>query len=314
MYDFALSPYMKFPRHAWRKYRKDTPMLVDETDLNNLRGKVEPISLLEIEEVYLPLARLLNLYIEATQNLHKVSTRFLDRPEPKVPYIIGVVGSVAVGKSTTSRILQSLLSRWPHHSSVDIVNTDGFIYPNAILEERQMMSRKGFPESYNLALLMQCLTDLKSGKCQVKIPIYSHYTYDIEPGQYQVIEQPDIVIVEGLNLLQVSDFEAEQQARIFLSDFFDFTIYVDAQTEVIKQWFLQRFMLFRSTAKQDPDAYFNRFSQMSNEMAQAFATDVWTDINEANLIKHILPFKERAKLILVKDSDHSVQEIYLRKI
>jgi type I pantothenate kinase len=308
------SPYIKFSRDSWRAFRKGTPMTLSEEDLRYVRGQLEAVSLLEVEEIYLPLSRLLNLYVAATQELYKVTGQFLGHPEPRVPYIIGVAGSVAVGKSTTSRILRELLARWPNHLRVELVTTDGFIYPNAYLEKHELMNRKGFPESYDLRKFIQFLSDLKSGKPELQVPIYSHHDYDILPDEFQIVDRPDIVIVEGLNVLQVSPIKFEQQTRIFVSDFFDFSIYVDAETAIIKNWFLQRFMLFRNKARSDPTAFFYRFANLSDQEAEDFALQVWTEINEANLYENILPFKQRAKLILVKGADHAVHEVFLRKI
>lgn len=308
------SPYLHFSREIWRQFRKETPLTLSEEDLAKLHGQIEVVSLSEVEEIYLPLSRLLNLYVAATQNLYQVTGKFLDHPEPRVPYIIGIAGSVAVGKSTTSRVLQALLSRWPHHPRVELVTTDGFIYPGSILQQRQLMNRKGFPESYDLLRLIRFLSDLKSGKRNLHVPLYSHHNYDIIPDEFQLIDQPDIVIVEGINVLQVATSGALQKSRVFVSDFFDFTIYVDAETEVIKQWFLERFWVFRAKAKNDPTAFFHQFTQMNDSDALAFAENVWHEINQANLYENILPFRERAKLILKKGVRHGVEEIFLRKI
>ena len=308
------SPYIVFSRESWREFRKDTPLTLTQAELDKLHGQIEVVSLEEVSDIYLPLSRLLNLYVSATQDLYRVTGKFLGNPEPKVPYIIGVAGSVAVGKSITSRILQALLSRWPHHPRVELITTDGFLYPNAILEERGLINRKGFPESYDLRQLIDFLFSLKSGKPNIRVPLYSHHHYDILPDQYQVINQPDIVIVEGLNVLQVASFKPEQQTRVFVSDFFDFTIYVDAKTEVIKQWFLKRFMLFREKAKTKKEDFFYQFVKMDKKTALAFAEGIWQEINAANLYENIIPFKERAKLILEKAADHSIQNVYLRKL
>ncbi len=306
------SPYLEFPRQVWREFRKETPLTLSEEDLQLLKGQNEPVSLAEVVEIYLPLSRLLNLYIAATQQLYRATTEFLGHPEPKVPYIIGIAGSVAVGKSTTSRILQALLSRWPHHPRVALVTTDGFVYPNAHLAQFQL--RKGFPESYNRRELINFLVDLKAGQPNLKIPVYSHYYYDILPGQYQTVEQPDIVIVEGLNVLQLPIQPLADHSRWFVSDFFDFTIYVDAPTSIIKQWYVNRFMAFRAKAQQDPQAFFYRFAKLSDAEALTAAYQVWSEINECNLHENILPFKNRARLILEKSEDHAIKKVFLRKL
>lgn len=310
----AHSPYLTFSRKAWHALKKDTPLTLSEADLLALKGQNEPVSLLEVEEIYLPLSRLLNLYIGATQNLYKTTTQFLGHPEPKVPYLIGVAGSVAVGKSTTARILQALLSRWPNHPNVMLMTTDGFLHPNAVLETQDLMHKKGFPESYDRRALVNFLVDLKSGKPNLKAPMYSHHHYDIIPNSFQQIGTPDIVIVEGLNVLQVPEAASVSKAQWFVSDFFDFTIFVDAETNVIEQWYLDRFMAFREKAKDDDTAFFHQFYQWPDRKALQFAKDIWKDINEKNLEENISPFKYRAHLVLEKGEDHSVQEVFLRKL
>ncbi len=265
----------------------------------------------EVEEIYLPLSRLLSLYVTATQSLYQVSSAFLGNPEPKVPYIIGIAGSVAVGKSTTSRILQALLSRWPDHPKVSLVTTDGFLYPLAELEKRDLLSQKGFPESYDIQNLLAFLTAIKSGEGPVYAPVYSHHTYDILPDERIEVDWPDIVIVEGLNILQTGPIE---EAGVFVSDFFDFTIFVDAETSSVKQWFIERVLQFRETAFQDPSAYFHSISKMTEEETMKFSDRVWHEINERNLFENILPFRDRAQLILRKGPSHSVDKVLLRKL
>ncbi len=306
------SYFLRFPRQRWADFREDTPLSLGPADLEKLRGTNDPVSLAEVEQVYLPLSRLLNLYVAASQQLHSVTTRFLGDSAPRVPYIIAVSGSVGVGKSTTSRVLQALLSRWPHHPRVALLTTDGFLHPNATLQARGIMHRKGFPESYDLRALLRCLQDLKAGKTEVEAPVYSHHSYDIVPGDRVRLEAPDIVIVEGLNVLQVGH-AGKRQARLFVSDFFDFSIYVDAPSAVIRQWYIERFALFATQARRTPDAYFHRFADMSRSAMDAYAIKVWTETNEVNLHKNILPFRERARLILQKDAHHRIENILLRR-
>lgn len=311
------SPYLHFNRVIWRKFRQDTPLTLSEADLLQLKGQNEPVSLLEVAEIYLPLSRLLNLYVTATQELYTVTTRFLGHPAPKVPYVIGIAGSVAVGKSTTSRILQALLSRWPNHPRVVLLTTDGFLYPNEALKQRHLMEKKGFPESYDTRALMKFLTDVKAGKPDLQVPVYSHHYYDIVPGEVLVVDQPDIVILEGLNVLQLPILKSTENIKYpqwFVSDFFDFTVYVDAKIEVIRTWYIERFMVFREKARDDPQAFFYRFTKWSDEAALAFARNIWQTINARNLVENILPFKQRARLILKKAEDHSVETVFLRKI
>jgi type I pantothenate kinase len=307
----SLSPYMKFSRKQWRDYRDDTPLHLTEAELATLRGFNESISITEVEDIYLPLSRLLNLYVTQTQNLHAITNQFLHQNTHKVPYIIGVSGSVAVGKSTTSRILQTVLSRWSHHPKVALVSTDGFLYSSAELKARGLMARKGFPESYNRQALLQFLNDLKSGKSQVSMPVYSHAIYDIT-DEIVHITAPDILIIEGLNILQMPDI-AETQ-RVYVSDFIDFNIFVTAPIAMIKSWFLERFRSFRLHAVDKPHLYFHQFSRMEEPEAMAFAASIWESINAPNLLTNILPYQYRAQLILEKGADHGIEQVYLRKL
>jgi type I pantothenate kinase len=309
----SLSPYLRFRRDEWAALRADTPLPLADRDLDRIHGLVERMSLREIEEVYLPLSRLLNLYVAAVQGLYRATATFLGHGEEKVPFLIGLGGSVAVGKSTAARALRELLARWPHHPRVDIVTTDGFLYPTAVLEERGLLGRKGFPESYDVRALLAFVRDLKAGKDQVTSPVYSHVLYDIVPGEAVVVEQPDIVIVEGLNVLQTSA-AAEGAPRVFVSDYFDFTIYVDAATEDIRSWYLERFLALRYTAFRDPSAYFHRYARLSDAEATETAGRIWDEINEPNLVANILPTRERADLVLRKARDHAVAEVRLRKL
>lgn len=300
---------MTFGREDWSILRAATPMTLREDDLAQLRGINDRIDLDEVATVYLPLSRLLNLYVSASQDLARVSSTFLGSMAPRVPYVIGVAGSVAVGKSTFARILQALLARWPDHPKVDLVTTDGFLHPNAVLAERGISDRKGFPESYDTRRLLEFLRQLKGGAAVVKAPVYSHVVYDIVPGAEVVVEQPDIVIIEGLNMLQVGTGATE-----FVSDYFDYSIYVDADEDHIRQWFVQRFFSLRETVFQDPNSFFQHFAHLTDDEAEATAIGIWDSINGLNLKENIEPTKERASLIVRKDADHRVTEVKLRKL
>jgi type I pantothenate kinase len=300
--------YLEFTRDEWRVLRAATPLTIRERDLEALRGINDRINLDEVADVYLPLSRLLNLYVAAAQNLHKVSATFLGTIAPKVPYVIGVAGSVAVGKSTFARVLQTLLSRWPDHPKVDLVTTDGFLHPNSVLERRGIMNRKGFPESYDTRNLLRFLRDVKSGDPEVRAPIYSHVVYDIVADQELVVRQPDILILEGLNVLQAGGTQE------FVSDYFDYSIYLDAEEPDIEEWYVARFLKLRETVFQDPESYFRHFAGLNDEQAIVTARSIWRDINGKNLQENILPTRARASLVLHKAEDHRVTAVQLRKL
>jgi type I pantothenate kinase len=306
----AAGRYLTFDRNEWAELRAATPLTLREHDLASLRGINDRIDLDEVTAVYLPLTRLLNLYVSTTQNLHKVSAAFLGALAPKVPYVIGVAGSVAVGKSTFARILQALLARWPDHPKVDLITTDGFLFPNKVLDDRGIMNRKGFPESYDTRRLLQFLRELKSGVAEVSAPVYSHVVYDIVEGDAVTVRQPDIVIVEGLNVLQVGAPEATE----FVSDYFDFSIFIDAAEPDICEWYVQRFMALRATVFQDPASFFRHFADLSDAEAVAVAKGIWRDINGKNLRENIEPTKARASLLLRKGLDHRVTNVSLRRL
>ena len=310
----VLAPYHRFTKAQWSALRADEPMTLDAADIQRLRTLSDPISLEEAEEVYLPLTRLLSFYVEAVQGLHNVSTRFLETPDQKVPFIIGVAGSVAAGKSTTARILRALLQRWPSSPKVDLVTTDGFLLPNAVLSERGIMERKGFPESYDRSRFVQFLSDIKSGKSQVAAPVYSHLVYDIVPDQQVVIDRPDILIVEGLNILQPGELPKTGKPILFASDFIDFSIYIDADDEDLEAWFMERFFQLRETAFRDPTSFFRRFAEMSKYEAGAFGKMVWQTINLPNLQQNVVPTRGRADLILKKGKSHAIETVKLRRV
>ena len=301
--------FLTFSRDDWAMLRAATPLTLRQDDLDSLQGINERIDLDEVVAVYLPLSRLLNLYVSAVQDLQRVSATFLGSMAPKVPYVIGVAGSVAVGKSTFARILQALLSRWPNHPQVDLVTTDGFLHPNSVLIERGLMERKGFPESYDTRSLLAFLRAIKSGTPEVSAPVYDHVVYDIVPDASVVVRRPDIVIVEGLNVLQV-----DREGTEFVSDYFDFSIYVDADVGHIEEWYVDRFFTLRESVFRNPDSYFNNFAQLTDEQADETARHIWRTINGKNLLENIAPTRERASLILRKESDHRVSEVQLRKL
>lgn len=289
--------------------RASTPMTLTEEDIEQVRGINEQLSMDDVEEVYLPVSRLLNLYVSASQGLYRVTDTFLGRPSHKVPYIVAVAGSVAVGKSTTSRLLQQLLSRWPDHPRVELVGTDGFLHPNAVLEERGILSKKGFPESYDTAALLEFLEAMKSGVDGAEVPVYSHNAYDIVPGERRRVERADIVIIEGLNVLQPPNGD-----RRMVSDFIDFGIFIDVEEPSVRNWYVERFFKLRDSTFQDPEAYFHRFAGLSDEEAQETAEGIWDTINGPNLRENIAPTRERADLILRKSVGHTIEEVFLRRL
>jgi type I pantothenate kinase len=309
-----LDPYLRFSKAEWAQYRDNEPMTLSADDIERLRALTDPISIAEAEQIYLPLSRLISFYVEAAQAVHRVTTRFLGAEERKVPFIIGVAGSVASGKSTTSRILRALLQRWRTSPKVDLVTTDGFLDPNAVLDERGLATRKGFPESYDRAALLAFLSDIKSGKSAVKAPVYSHLVYDIVPDEFINVDRPDILIVEGLNILQGADMNRSEHALVFASDFMDFSIYIDADEADLREWFMVRFRALRESAFTDPKSFFRGLAEMPAAQAESFAMQAWDNINLVNLRDNIGPTRSRATLVLKKGGNHLIEEVRLRRV
>src|SRR5712671_5604764 len=312
--DDGLSPYRVFSRADWASLREDTPMTLTREEVTRVRSLHDRLDMKEVEDIYLPLSRLLSLYVAATQRLFRALQNFLGTEDAKMPYIIGVGGSVAVGKSTTARVLQALLARWPNVPKVDLLTTDGFLYPNCILEREGLMEKKGFPESYDLPALLRFLTDIKAGRRPARAPIYSHLVYDVMPNQWVEIDRPEILIVEGLNVLQAGRLPKDGEAIPFVSDFFDFSVYLDADEGVLKSWYVNRFLALRGTSFSDPKSYFHRYSKLTDSQAIETATDIWTRLNLVNLRDNITPTRRRADLILEKSESHRVEQVALRKL
>ena len=309
-----ISPYRVFSREEWAARRENTPMTLTHGEIVHLQALNDKLSMKEVEEIYLPISRLLAFYVEAAQKLFGGLQEFLSVRDGKMPYIIGVAGSVAVGKSTTARVLQALLARWTNTPKVELVTTDGFLFPNAVLEREKLMEKKGFPESYDLPALLRFLHDVKAGQRKVKAPVYSHVSYDVIPGETIEVDQPDILIVEGLNVLQTGRPPKDGKAIPYVSDFFDISVYIDASEDVLERWYVERFRALRSTAFRDPLSYFHRYSQVTDKEAQDIARSIWSRINLQNLRENILPTRQRASLILRKGEDHSIQSVALRKL
>jgi len=306
----ALSPFVEIPRSEWAELAKHTQTPLTEAEIEKIRGLGDFLDLAEVADIYLPLSELLSLYVSEMQQLHQITGKFLEKTNKRTPFIIGVAGSVAVGKSTVSRLLKELLSRWPSTPKVSLVTTDGFLYPNAVLAERGLMQRKGFPESYDRLALLKFVADIKSGKDKVSAPLYSHLSYDIVPGEEIVVDSPDVVIVEGLNVLQPPALGQE----VALSDYFDFKIYVDAETVEIEKWYLDRFKKLRDSAFRDPASYFHRYAELTEEETLTRAKEIWRDINLPNLLENIISTRSRATLVLKKGEAHRVEKVLLRKI
>ncbi|WP_173934411.1 type I pantothenate kinase [Chelativorans sp. Marseille-P2723] len=309
------SPYRVFTAEQWAKFRNDTPLTLTEDEVRRLRSLNDPVDLEEVRRVYLSISRLLSAHVEAMQLLFRQRRAFFDANNAvKSPFLIGIAGSVAVGKSTTARVLKELLTRWPSSPKVDLVTTDGFLYPNEALRRENLMDRKGFPESYDIGAILRFLSGVKGGVPNLQAPVYSHLTYDVIQGEYVTIDRPDILIFEGINVLQTRELPADGKAVPFVSDFFDFSIYIDAPEEFIHQWYVDRFMRLRETAFKNPKSFFHRYSQLSESAARAIAEQLWHNINLKNLRENILPTRPRADLILRKGRNHLVQEVAIRKL
>lgn len=310
-----LSPYRTFSAEKWAEFRADTPLTLTAEEVKRLRSLNDPVDLEEVRRIYLSLSRLLYAHVEASQLLFSQRKRFLNLDDAvKTPFVIGIAGSVAVGKSTVARVLKELLGRWPASPKVDLITTDGFLWPNDVLRERNLMDRKGFPESYDVATVLRFLSDIKAGRRNVQAPVYSHLTYDVVPGEFVTIDRPDILVFEGINVLQVREIPKDGKEIPFVSDFFDFSIYIDADETIIHDWYVSRFMRLRETAFRDPESFFHRYSKLSEDAARSIAENLWTNINLKNLRENIQPTRPRADLILRKGSNHLVEQVLLRKL
>lgn len=308
------SPFITFTRPEWADLAATTPLPLTEEDIARVRGLGDPIDLAEVDTIYRPLSRLLNLFAAATGGLHSVTSEFLGERASRTPFVIGIAGSVAVGKSTTARVLRELLARWPETPRVSLVTTDGFLYSNAELRERGLLERKGFPESYDRHALRSFLADVKSGLPSVQAPVYSHLTYDIVPGEHITVSQPDILIVEGLNVLQPASPRELDDSMLAVSDYFDVSIYVDAEPSDVRRWYIERFLQLRATAFSQPESYFRSYSELTDEQAVAKAGQIWDSINAVNLSRNIVPTRSRATIILAKGADHQIETVRMRKL
>ncbi|ATM87734.1 type I pantothenate kinase [Yersinia massiliensis] len=307
------TPYLQFDRTQWAALRDSVPLTLTEEEIVKLKGINEDLSLDEVAQIYLPLSRLLNFYISSNLRRQAVLEQFLGTDGQRIPYVIGIAGSVAVGKSTTARLLQALLSRWPEHRSVELITTDGFLYPNKVLNERGLMKKKGFPQSYDMHSLVKFVSEVKSGADHVTAPVYSHLIYDVVPDGNKLIKQPDILILEGLNVLQSGMDYPHDPHHVFVSDFVDFSIYVDAPEDLLQSWYINRFLKFRQGAFSNPDSYFHNYAKLPETEAIKIATQLWKEINGLNLKQNILPTRERASLIMTKSANHAVENVRLRK-